>query len=110
MELRLLILDKSHDFRNDEELNCLTLSDSSHSESSLRVVSERHIFPERQSCSGIDALVNVHSGGVDLIVKRESSMGRDTRLVHTYDVHPAPHQHHLAIHVVEENNAVELQR
>jgi hypothetical protein len=76
-----LVLNESHHLWDDKELYRLTLSNASHSKGALSVVTESHIFAQRQCSSSINALVNIHAGRVNLVVEREAAMWRAAALI-----------------------------
>ena len=59
---------------DDEELDALPLADPAHAERPLGVVPERHVLGERQHCLGVRGVLDVHSGGVHLVVKRHMGL------------------------------------
>jgi len=73
------------DFRDDKQVDCLPTTDSSHTESAcmvacelnsgfrkmkkstLRVVTECHVFSESQNGASIQHMLDIHTGRVNLL-------------------------------------------
>ena len=75
-----MLVNTLHYLWNDEELKSLALTDASHSECSLGVVTECHVLANSDYSPGINALMNIHPGSVNLIVEREATVDGYTSL------------------------------
>mmetsp|Transcript_12507 Transcript_12507/g.17073 ORF Transcript_12507/g.17073 Transcript_12507/m.17073 type:complete len:220 (-) Transcript_12507:3949-4608(-) len=99
-----LRLDQVPDFGDDAELQSLPGADASHAERTLGVVTERHVLAQSEQGTGRVVLLDVHSRGVDLIVKGEALVLGHSTLAELDDLHPLPHQNHLGVGVVQEHH------
>eukprot|EP00962_Isochrysis_galbana_P014335 scaffold4107_cov95-Isochrysis_galbana.AAC.3 len=95
-------------FRRDEHLDALPPADAAHPESSLRVVSKRHVFAEGERRRGGRRLLNVDAGGVHLVVEGEAAGRRQPALLQLKHLHALTHQDHLATGRVHEDDAVRV--
>ena len=82
-----MLVDPLHNLGNDEQLKSLTLTNASHSESSLSIISECHILAECNGSLSVDTLMDIHTSGMNLIIKREPTVNRYTSLGKSNDVH-----------------------
>ena len=57
-----------------QKLHSLALAQPAHPPAALRQVAKGHVFAERHCGAGVEALLDVHAGGVDLIAEGRVKM------------------------------------
>ena len=82
-----MLTDSLHHLGDDEKLERLALPYPSHSERSLCVIPESHVFTQSDDSPCIDALMDIHSCRMDLIIKRKAAVDRYASLSKSYNVH-----------------------
>jgi hypothetical protein len=103
-------LDERQNFGRHEEANRLANADPAHAVRALGVVAPHHPLAEREHRLRVERVLDVHARRMNLIVEREAPRRADAALLQPLHFEPLAHEHHLAVRVVEKDDAVAVEQ
>mmetsp|Transcript_47970 Transcript_47970/g.89388 ORF Transcript_47970/g.89388 Transcript_47970/m.89388 type:complete len:247 (-) Transcript_47970:4574-5314(-) len=101
-----LALNQIRNLGDDAQVQGLALTDAAHSERPLGVVPESHVFAEGENRARGVVLLDVHPGGMHLIVEREALVERQPALRKLDHFHAVASEHHLCVVLVQKHHPV----